>query len=56
LNAPPVFDHCCDETVATDTLWSDTSAIFGGQIDVQAFVGTTLFVTDVEGVKNDKVC
>jgi hypothetical protein len=43
-----------DEPVATDTVFSDTPAIDGGQTCAQIFVGTETLVTDVYGMKNEK--
>jgi hypothetical protein len=43
-----------NEAVATDTLWSDTPVIFGGQVGAQVYLGITTLVTDVEGIKMDK--
>ena len=43
-----------DEPVATDTVFSDTPAIDGGQKCAQIFVGTETLVTDVYGMKTDK--
>jgi hypothetical protein len=37
----------CDEPVATDTVYSDTPAIDGGETCAQIFVGTETLVTDV---------
>jgi hypothetical protein len=46
---PAVNVHRRDEPVATDTVFSDTPAIDGGETAAQIFVGTQSFVTDVEG-------
>jgi hypothetical protein len=43
-----------DEPVATNTVFSDTPAIDGGQTCAQIFVGTETLVTDVYGMKNKK--
>jgi hypothetical protein len=51
---PAMNMHRRNEYAATDTLWSDTPAILGGQLGAQVFVGTTSLVTDVEGIKTDK--
>ena len=40
-----------DEPVATDTVFSDTPAIDGGQSCAQIYVGTETLVTDVYGMK-----
>jgi hypothetical protein len=45
--------HCRDEPVATDTVFSDTPAIDGGETAAQIFVGTKSFVTDVKGMKSE---
>jgi hypothetical protein len=44
----------CDEPVATDTVYSNTPAIDGGEICAQIFVGTETMVTDVYGMKTEK--
>ena len=49
---PAVNVHRRDEPVATDTVFSDTPAIDGGETAAQIFVGTKSFVTDVEGMKS----
>jgi hypothetical protein len=43
-----------DEPVATDTVYSDTPAIDGGETCTQIFVGTETMVTDVYGMKTEK--
>jgi hypothetical protein len=43
-----------DEPVATDTVFSDTPAIDGGETCAQIFVGTDALVTDVCGMKSKK--
>jgi hypothetical protein len=43
-----------DEPVATDTVYSDTPAIDGGETYAQIFVGTETMVTDVYGMKTEK--
>jgi hypothetical protein len=43
-----------DEPVATDTVYSDTPAIDGGETCAQIFVGTETLVTDVYGMKTEK--
>jgi hypothetical protein len=43
-----------DEPVATDTVFSDTPAIDGGETCAQIFVGAETPVTDVYGMKNEK--
>ena len=50
---PAVNVHRRDEPVATDTVFSDTPAIDGGETAAQIFVGTESFVTDVEGMKSE---
>jgi hypothetical protein len=40
-----------DEPVATDTVYSNTPAIDGGETCAQIFVGTKTLVTDVYGMK-----
>jgi hypothetical protein len=51
---PALNVHRRDEPVATDTVYSDTPAIGGGETSAQIFVGTETLVTDVEGMKTDK--
>ena len=41
------------EPVATDTIFSDTPAVCGGQMAAQVFVGRKTFVTDAYGIKTD---
>ncbi len=43
-----------DESVATDTVFSDTPAIDGGETCAQIFVGIDTLVTDVYGMKSEK--
>jgi hypothetical protein len=43
-----------DEPVATDTVFSDTPSIDGGETCAQIFVGTESLVTDIYGMKNEK--
>jgi hypothetical protein len=43
-----------NEAVATDTVFSDTPAIGGGQTCAQIFVGVDTLLTDVYGVKTTK--
>jgi hypothetical protein len=43
-----------DEPVATDTVFSYTPAIDGGETCAQIFVGTETLVTDVYGMKSEK--
>jgi hypothetical protein len=38
----------------TDTIYSDTPAIDGGETHAQLFVGTESLVTDIQGMKTDK--
>ena len=49
---PALNVHRRDEPVATDTVFSDTPAIDGGETAAQIFVGTRSYVTDVEGMKS----
>jgi hypothetical protein len=51
---PAVNVHRRNEPVATNTVYSDTPAIGGGETAAQIFVGTESFVTDVEGMKTDR--
>jgi hypothetical protein len=44
----------CDESVAMDTVYSDTPAIEGGETCAQIVVGTETLVTDVYGMKTEK--
>ena len=46
--------HRRNESVATDTVYSDTPAIDSGAASAQIFVGTTSLLTDVYGMKTDK--
>ena len=50
---PALNVHRRNEPVATDTVYSDTPAIDGGETYAQLFVGTESLVTDVEGMKTD---
>ena len=50
---PALNIHQRDEPVATDTVFSDTPAIDGGETTAQIFVGTKSFVTDVAGMKSE---
>jgi hypothetical protein len=43
-----------DEPVATDTIFSHTPAIDGGETCAQFFVGTETLVTDIYGMKSEK--
>ena len=40
--------------MATDTVYSDTPAIDGGEKIAQIFVGTRSLITDVYGIKSEK--
>jgi hypothetical protein len=51
---PALNVHRRDEPVATDTVYSDTPAIGGGETAAQIFVGTRSYITDVEGMKTEK--
>ena len=51
---PAVNVHRRNEPVATDTVFSDTPAIDGGETIAQIFVGTDTFVIDVFGMKSEK--
>jgi hypothetical protein len=51
---PALNVHRRHEPVATDTVYSDTPAIDGGERYAQLFIGTESLVTDVEGMKTDK--
>jgi hypothetical protein len=51
---PALNVHRRDEPVATDTVFSDTPAIDGGETCAQIFVGTETLVTDVYGMKSEK--
>ena len=51
---PALNVHRRNEAIATDTVYSDTPAIGGGETCAQVFVGTTSLVTDVEGMKTEK--
>ena len=42
-----------DELVVTDTVYSDTHAIYNGCKQAQIFVGTKTMFTDVYGMKTD---
>ena len=43
-----------NESVATDTVYSDTPAVDDGSTVAQIFVGTETLVTDIYGIKTDK--
>jgi hypothetical protein len=43
-----------DEPVTTDTVYSNTPAIDGGETCAQIFVGTETLLTDVYGMKTEK--
>jgi hypothetical protein len=51
---PALNVHRRNEPIATDTVYSDTPAIDGGETHAQLFVGTESLVTDVVGMKTDK--
>jgi hypothetical protein len=51
---PALNVHPCDEPVATDTIYSDTSAIDCGFTSAQLFVGTKTHTADVYSIKSDK--
>ena len=42
------------EPVATDTIWSDTPVVDGGEMAAQLYVGRKTLVTDVYGMKTEK--
>ena len=46
--------HRRNESVATDTVYSDTPAVDSGFTSAQIFVGTTSLLTDVYGMRTDK--
>jgi hypothetical protein len=46
--------QCRYEPVATDTVYSDTPDVDGGETYAQIFVGTETMVTDVYGMKTEK--
>ena len=46
--------HRRNESVATDTVYSNTAAVDSGAFSAQIFVGTTSLLTDVYGMKTDK--
>ena len=50
---PALNVHRRSEAVATDTISSDTAAVYCGHMYAQIFVGKELLVTDVYGVKTD---
>ena len=50
---PALNVHRRDEPVATNTVFSDTPAIDGGETCARIFVGTKSFVTNVEGMKTE---
>jgi hypothetical protein len=43
-----------NEPVATDTVFSDTPAVYSGVTCAQLFVGRELLVADMYGLKTDK--
>ena len=47
--------HRRNEPVCTDTVYSDTPAIFGGETSAQIFVGKESLITDAYPMKNDAV-
>ena len=51
---PALNVHRRDESVATDTVYSDTPAIDGGETSAQFFVGVDSLLTDAYGMKTDK--
>jgi hypothetical protein len=51
---PALNVHCCNEAVATDTVYSNVPAIDGGEIAAQIFIGIESLVTNVYGMKSDK--
>jgi hypothetical protein len=51
---PALNIHRRNKDVATDTVFSDTPAIYGGETCAQIFYGTTSHVTDVEPMKAQK--
>jgi hypothetical protein len=51
---PALNVKCRDEPVATDTVFSDTPAIDGGETCAQIFVGAKTLATDVCGMKSEK--
>jgi hypothetical protein len=48
LPNPALNVHHCDEPLATDTVYSDTPAINGGETAAQIFVGTRSYATGVK--------
>jgi hypothetical protein len=44
----------CNDPVATDTVYSDTPAIDGGETSAQFFIGTESLGCNVYGMKTDK--
>jgi hypothetical protein len=44
----------CNEPVATDTVFSNTSSVHGGVNIAQIFVGRESLVADAYGMKTDK--
>ena len=46
--------HCQNESVATDTVYSDTPAIDSGVTAAQFFAGTESLVCDIDPRKTDK--
>ena len=51
---PALNVHCCNEPIATDTVYSDTPAIDSGSTSAQIFIGTKTLLSDVYGMKSDK--
>ena len=44
------------ESVATDTIFSDTPAVYSGVKQAQVFVGRDSLVADVYPMKSGKIC
>jgi hypothetical protein len=51
---PALNVHRRNEDIATDTVYSDTPAVDGGETSAQFFVGTKSGLCDVYGMKTDK--
>jgi len=51
---PALNVHQCNESVATDTVYSDTPAIDSGVTVTQFFVGCNSMICDIYGIKTDK--
>jgi hypothetical protein len=51
---PALNVHRRNEAVATNTIWSDTSAIDNGSKFAQLFVGRQSLVTDIYPMKTNK--